>query len=392
MGPARDLAWTAAALLAWRNLMADKPRLARSASGIAFAVLLMLIELGFNHAFVEASVDLIRQFDADLVIVSTARYQFSARAPFSRRELYEARSVAGVASARPIYADWNNAMWKSPADQSTHLLQVFAFDPDEPVFRMPEVAAHLAELRQPDTLLTDRRARAFVGRGAAGVDSEFARVAVHVVGTFALGPNFATDGTLIMSDRNYLKLLGAEDAPGGLPDPDFGVVKVAPGYDIGAVRTALRAALPGNVDVLTLPELIGREITFQKELSNIAPIFGVGVAVGFIVGMLISYQILYTAVSDQLPQYATLKAIGYGDGFLRLTVLQQAAFCGLLSYGPAWLVAVGLYWALGRLMLLPMRMTVGLALTSMALCIGMCMLSALIAVRRVIRADPAELF
>jgi putative ABC transport system permease protein len=379
--------------LAWRNLVVDTRRLVRSASGIAFAIVLMLIELGFRNAFVDAAVDIIRALDGDIVITSSAKYQFAKKAPFSRRQLYEARGVAGVASARPVYAEWTNSVWKNPDSHATYALQVFGFDPDQPVFLIPEIAARLAELRQPDAVMTDSRARSFLGRSAPGTESEFARTKIHVVGSFPLGPDFYTDGTLLMSDRNFLKLLGRfGPEPGGLLDPELGVVKVEPGYEVERVQRALRAALPANVAVLTKDEFVAQESRFQSQVSGVGPIFGVGTLIGFAVGMMISYQILHADISDQLPQYATLKAIGYGDRFLVKVVLQQAVFYGLVGFLPAWILTIALYRLLGAITLLPLRMTVGLSLTGLALTVGMCILSALVAVRRVIRADPAELF
>ena len=67
---------------------------------------------------------------------------------------------------------------------------------------------------------------------------------------------------------------------------------------------------------MTKAEIVAFERDFQAKLSSAAPIFWLGTLVGFIVGTLISYQIIYTELSDRLPQYATLKGIGYGNGYL----------------------------------------------------------------------------
>lgn len=380
-------------LLAWRNILADKLRLVRSATGIACAIALMLIELGLRNGFVDAAVDIIRKLDGDIMITSSAKYQFAKKAPFSRRQLYEARGVAGVASVRPVYAEWNYSVWKNPKDHASYALQVFGIDPDQPVFLMPEVSAKLAELRQPDTVMTDSRGRSFVGVGAPGMHSEFAGTEVRIVGSLALGPDFYTDGTLIMSDRNFLKLLGQYDQqPFDLPDPEIGVVKVLPGYDVLSVQRALRAALPNNVAVLTKTELIDQETRFQSEVSGVGPIFGAGTLIGFAVGMIMCYQVLYTDIADQLVQYATLKAIGYHNGFLVKVVIHQAVFYGLVAYLPAWAISFLLYRVIAAVCLLPMRLTIGLTVSGVALTVGMCVFSGLIAVRGVLRADPAEVF
>jgi putative ABC transport system permease protein len=379
--------------LAWRNLVADKPRLIRSASGIAFAIALMLIELGLRNGFIDSAVDIIRKLDGDIVITSSSKYEFAKKAPFSRRQLYQARGVEGVALARPVYAEWTYSVWKNPDDHTSYALQVFGLDPDQPVFLMPEVSAKLAELRQPDTLMTDSRARSFVGRGGPGIKSEFAGTEVRIIGSFRLGPDFYTDGTLIMSDRNFLKLLGRlEQQPLDLPDPEIGVVKVLPGYEVHSVQKALRAALPSNVSVLTKAQLVDQETRYQSQVSGVGPIFGAGALIGFAVGMIICYQILYTDIADQFAQYATLKAIGYHNSYLVRVVLQQAVFYGLVGYLPAWAISVALYRVVAAVSLLPMRMTFGLTAVSLALTVGMCVVSGLMTLRRVVRADPAEVF
>ncbi|HVB18060.1 MAG TPA: FtsX-like permease family protein, partial [Stellaceae bacterium] len=97
-------------------------------------------------------------------------------------------------------------------------------------------------------------------------------------------------------------------------------------------------------------------------------------------------------LSDQLPQYATLKGIGYETGYLVRVVLAQAALSALAGYLPAWLLCLVVYRAIGDLALMPMHMTLRLTLLSFGLTLGMCLLSALLAIRRVLAADPAEIF
>jgi putative ABC transport system permease protein len=177
----------------------------------------------------------------------------------------------------------------------------------------------------------------------------------------------------------------------GLP-VEFGVVKLRPGEDPSAVRQALVSALPADVQVLTKPQLVAFERAFQADLSSAGPIFWMGTVVGFVVGLLISYQVIYTDLSDQLPQYATLKGMGYETGYLVRVVIEQAALSGLAGYLPAWLLCLVVYRVIGALALLPLTMTWQLTLLSLGLTLVMCVISALLAIRRVIAADPAEVF
>ncbi len=100
--------------------------------GIAFAVMLMLVELGFQHAFLESTLQLIRGFDADIVLISPTKLFFARKDPFPRRYLYEAAAVRGVASAAPVYGEWTISLWKNPQTHKPYPIQVLAFDPDKP--------------------------------------------------------------------------------------------------------------------------------------------------------------------------------------------------------------------------------------------------------------------
>jgi putative ABC transport system permease protein len=380
--------------LARRNLLANTPRLIRSVSGIAFAVLLMIVELGFRDGFLESMVMNLRALDGDIMLISSAKYQVDRIAPFSRRQLYEARAVAGVASASPLYIERLRPIWKNPQDQRLYRITAYGLDPDHPVFLFPDLAAKHEALRQPDTVMFDRRARSFLGEANAGTETELARRHITVVGTFELGPNFFSDGNVIMSDRNFFKFFGARGAvkDADLPDIEIGAVKVLPQFKVADVKASLRAALPPNVAVLTKAELVDEEKAYNVKVSPIGPIFNIGTIIGLAVGMMISYQILFSELSDQRSQYATLKAMGYRNHYLVKVVLQQAVFYALIGYGPAWILSFLALRAIGEIALLPLGITFALTLTTLAMTVVMCTVSALIAVRRVISADPAELF
>jgi putative ABC transport system permease protein len=380
--------------LARRNLLANTPRLIRSVSGIAFAVLLMIVELGFRDAFLESMIMNVRALDGDIMLISSTKYQVDRLSPFSRRQLYQARAVPGVASASPLYIERLGPIWKNPQDHRLFRITAYAFDPDQPVFLFPELAAKHEALRQPDTVMVDRRARSFLGEAHEGTETELGRRHITVVGTFELGPNFFSDGNVLMSDRNYIKFFGVR---GGvkdtdLPDIEIGTVKVLPQFKVADVKASLRAALPPNVAVLTKAELVEQEKAYNNKVSPVGPIFTIGTLIGFAVGMMISYQILFSELSDQRPQYATLKAMGYRNRYLVKVVLQQAVFYALIGYGPAWILSYLALRAIGAAVLLPAGISFALTITTLAMTVVMCTLSALIAVRRVISADPAELF
>jgi putative ABC transport system permease protein len=350
----------------------------------------MLMQLGFEQAFFESSLEVIRGLDGDLFIQSAHKYQFATRDPFPRSELDKAGTVPGVASARSLDADWFNFFWKNPIDGKVFLVRAFGFNPDAPVFSFSEVNVNREKLKERNTVLVDRRARRFLGMDGGAAESELNGAKVKIVGSFALGPDFQSDGTVMMSDRSFTGLL--RGPPSAQPVVDVGVIKVLSGENPNTVEQSIRKALPDTIAVFSKSELIEFERKFQAAVSSAGPIFAMGTIVGFVVGMLISYQVTYTDLSDQLPQYATLKAMGYRTGYLLRVVFEQATFNALAGWVPAWSLSILLYYVIGRVALLPLHMTAYVTFVSLGLTLGLCLVSAAIAVRRVIKADPAEVF
>jgi len=376
--------------LAWRNLVADRWRLLRAGAGIAFAVLLMLVQLGFERGFFTASLNAVAMLDGDLFVINASKYRFGTRNPFAPGDLETMRAVSGVAGVAPLYADWMDFFWTSPVDNKPHLVRVFAVDPDAPpVFSLPGIADQQALLKTDDTVLIDSRARHFLGMDGPITEAKLFGATVKVVGKFALGPDFMSDGTVVTSADTFAKYF--RTPPAALP-VETAVIRLKPGEDVAAAQRRVAAALPPSLRVLTKSEIVAFERDFQAKLSSAAPIFWLGTMVGFIVGTLISYQIIYTELMDRLPQYATLKGIGYGNGYLIGSVLRQALLTGVAGYIPAWLLCLVVYKIVGDIALLPLAMTLQLTLISLGLTLGMCLLAALLAVRRVIAADPAEVF
>jgi putative ABC transport system permease protein len=377
--------------LAWRNLLADKRRLLRSISGISFAVLLMMIQLGFRSAFLDSALAVIKNIDGDIIITSATKFRFGRKDPFSFRQLYAARAAEGVRWVRPIYGEWMVSAWKNPQTNKIYNIQALGFDPAQPVFLFPEVGASLDELKQPDTAMFDRRSRRFMGTAENPTYTELSRRRITVVGEFALGPDFTTDGTVIMSDWNFRKFFPTA-ARDDRNDVEFGVVKMKPGFRVEDVQAALRQLLPVGLAVRTRDELIALEVTFQTNVSPVGPIFLMGTIIGFIIGLMISYQILYTELSDQESQYATLKAMGYTNGYLVRVVLTQSAFYALVGFVPAWVVGQLVFRGIEWQALLPMHLGPSIAGVVLVLTVAMCLVAGALAVRRVLDADPAEVF
>lgn len=379
--------------LAWRNFVANKPRLLRSSAGIAFAVLLMMVQLGFERGFFDASLASVTALDGDLFVSNADKYRFGTRDPFAPSVLQTVRVASGIQSAEPLYASWMDVFWTSPIDGKPYLVRVFASDPKlSPVLSLPGIAHGEADLAKNDTVLVDNRARPFLGMSSDAAETKLNGHPVRIVGRFTLGPDFMSDGTVVTGDRLFAQLV--QDSGGGVAQLPIEaiVIKARPGENISDLQGALRAALPKTLAIMTKAELVEFERKFQAQLSSAGPIFWLGTIVGFVVGILISYQIIYNDVTDQLPAYATLKAIGYGTGYLVRSVFWQAVLAALAGYLPAWLLCIVTFRIIEDMALLPLHMTLDLTVLTLGLTIGMSLLAAAVAVRPVISTDPAEIF
>lgn len=378
--------------LAWLQLIREKVRLIVALAGISFAVILMMMQLGFRDALFDASVMLHRNLNADVVIISPQSTNLFALKSFSRRRLYQAGAVAGVKSYSPVYIQL--ALWRNPETRGTRQILVAGIVPDDNPFILPGVNEQQEILKKSDVILFDELSREEFGpvgqwfKDGKVVETEIEGRKVTVGGLFGLGASFAADGNLITSDLNFLRILPGR-SPGLI---DLGLVTAEPGTDIEALKTRIQDTLPDDVLVFTKDGFIKFEQKYWQTSTSIGFIFTLGSAMGFIVGVVIVYQILYTDVSDHLPEYATLKAMGYKNRFLVLVVLQEAAILSVLGFLPGFFSSLGLYKLTKDATALPLAMTAERGVWVFVLTATMCIFSGVIAMRKVQSADPADIF
>jgi len=159
------------------------------------------------------------------------------------------------------------------------------------------------------------------------------------------------------------------------------------------VRKALADILPDDDSkVRTIDEAVAADKRFQTTQRPIGIVFGFGIAIGIIVGVIIVYQVLSSDVADHLREYATLKAMGYPQRFFLGIVFEEAMILALLGFVPGLLIAMGLYSAIAVVTNLPLEMTTARALTVLVGTVAMCTISGAIATRKLARANPADLF
>jgi len=369
---------------ATRLMRHERARLAASVGGVTFALLLMLLQLGFRNALLDSGMELLRQMDADILVVHEEKRPFLKRDKIARERLYQARSVDGVERASPIWMA--RLFWKNPETGVERSVRAIAFDPDQPVFLNPAVTAGTDAIRRRGTALLDARSRPTLGTPEGG-EAIVQQRRIDVVGQFDLGSDFEIDGNLVMSEETYNQLTGANGQ-----HIEAVLVHVTPGADAEAVAEQLRAALPGDVRVFTKAAMEARDLAYWKTGTPVSVILLIGVTLGFAVGVVICYQILYTDVLDHLAEFATLKAMGYGTAFFRLVVLWEAWLLSLVGFVPGIVFGWAMMWLLGALSGLPAGFGVGDVVLVGLLSVTMCSLAGALALRRVEQLDPAELF
>ncbi len=378
--------------LSWLQLTREKPRLFVAMAGIAIADILMFMQLGFQAALFDSATQMHQNLRGDLMLMNPQARNLTYMDTFPRRRLYQVMSLTGVESADAVYLNFVD--WKHPQTHRKSSILALGFDPEKSVLNLPEVNHNLETLKLPDTVLFDQASRgdykttiAQINQGKT-VTTEIGDRKIDMVGLFKVGASFATDGNLITSDLNFLRIFPRRKAE----SVSLGLITLKPGTDPRTMAAALQAKLPDDVKILTKQEFIDFEKVYWQRNTPIGFIFSLGTMMGFIVGVIIVYQILYTDVADHLAEYATLKAMGYKNLYLLGVVFQEALILSVLGYIPGISLSVGLYALTRNATNLPLFMVSLRAIQVLVLTIVMCGISGAIAMRKLQSADPADIF
>ncbi len=379
--------------LAWHQLTHEKMRLLVAIAGIAFADILIFMQLGFKNALFDSAVRLPKSFKGDIFLVSRQTDTLIAPKAFSARRLYEVMGIEGVKNINSLYINVN--VWKNPDNQSTRQIFIMGFNPVHNVLELPGIEENLDTMKQPDMALFDQKSRKEFGNikqnflAGKTVTTEVANRKIQIGGLYTLGSSFGSDGSIVVSDLNFFRLF--QNTQRGLIN--VGVIQLEPGADREAIYQEIKDRLnQGDVKVFTKEGLVAEERGYWEKRTTIGFVFGLGTVMGFIVGTVIVYQILYTDVSDHLPEYATLKAMGYTDFYLLTVVFQEAVLLAVVGFFPSLGLALFLYSNTASATGLPIMMTTLRAIQVLGLTVAMCCLSGAIAVNKLRAADPADIF
>lgn len=378
--------------IGWLQLSHSKAKLAAAIAGVAFANVLVFVQLGILGALNNSSIAPYALFNADIMISSEDTNTLTDGSNLSRQRMFQALGVAGVAEAIPIYIA--TLEWQREGGGSSNL-QTFGIDPDGANFLSADIAKKLNLLRLPDTLLIDQDTRGATEGQFKNInrtnplDFELNGTAVRAVELIKVGGGFITDGTLFASDQTFLSLFPKRIAGA----PNHILLKVDSGISPDVVVERLRNLLPADsVIVRTMDDAAAADLKYQTTERPTGVIFGFGVIIGILVGIVIVYQVLATDVSDHLKEYATFKAMGYDQGFFLGIVFEEALILAVFGFIPGVIVSTLLYLGLVNATGLPIEMDIGRAISVFFGTLIACSISGAIATRRLAGADPADLF
>jgi putative ABC transport system permease protein len=386
------LKYVPSAPLGWRQLRHLPLRLAVAIAGIAFAVLLIMMQLVFRSALFESTLRFHERFRYDIALFSPDSVFIVRPASFSIRRLYQALGLKEVEDISPVYIA--PAVWKNPWNSERRSINAIGLNPDDDVLDTPGFAEGRPLLPRQDVVLFDSASRPEFGPVGerfpveGPIVTEINDREMKIVGLFEVGPSFGIDATILTSVDNWLRLFPRNSRD----DIELGLIRLRPGADLLATRDRLREYLPKDVLVMTRSDFIARETAYWNSATPIGYIFAFGVVMGFVVGAIIVYQILFADVSEHLNEYATLRAMGYRNRFVSGIVLQQAAILAVLGYIPGLAAASWLAGIAASATRLPMHLTADRAFMVFMLTLLMCGLSGVLALRKVRRLDPAEVF
>ncbi len=373
-------------VLSWRILTHQKGRTALALGGIFLAILLVFIQLGLFFAVPQGGMLLYENMRFDLLLVSD-QYEYQAQpGAFALSWLDRVRAYPNVATATPIYLAI--AKWKGGKAGIWPDVFVIGFDPASHVFLPESIDQQSAALERPDTILVDSATRPIFGPLTLGRVVVIGDRAVKLGGQYRLGTGFMGLGVALANEPNFARVF-----PGrGLGQVNLGPIRLKPGADPNRAVIDLRKLLGTGTKIFTRRELAAHESAYWTTRTSVGLIFGSGLLISVVVGIMVLYQIVSTQVSRQLPQFATLKAIGYNDGALAATIASMSLLIVGAAFAPALAAAALFYPVIRQKTLLPVTMTPGHAAAVLAAALAMAAIAALSALGGLRRADPADVF
>jgi len=377
--------------IGWLQLTHSRTRFAAALAGVAFANVLVFVQLGIMNSMTTAIMKPYGFFQADIMISASDANSMTEGGNVARQWMFQALEDPEVIEGTGIFIA--NVSWQRT--DNTLGLSTYGVDPTQPSFLSPEMRSRIGTLQLTNSGILDRFSRGLPRDEAAAIrphsplSFEVSGTTLTLYDTFAGGGGFGGDGYMMVSDQTFLSLFPAR----GSGAPDHILLKVAPGANPDTVAARLQKLVSDkSLRIRSYATAAAEDLRYQQTKRPTGIIFGFGVIIGILVGIVIVYQVLSTDVADHLSEYATFKAMGYSQRFFLSIVLEEALILGVLGFIPGFAVASLLLAGMARATTLPLTMTASTAVIVFVGTVIACSLSGAFATRRLAAADPADLF
>ena len=377
--------------IGWLQLTHSRTRFAAALSGVAFANVLVFVQLGIMNSMATATLKPYEFFQADIMISASDANSMTEGGNVARQWLFQALADQEVTGGTGLFVA--NVSWARPT--KTLSLTTYGIDPTLPEFLSPAMASKTGTLQLQNAGILDMFSRGLPREEAATIrpqtptSFEVSGTTLTLYDTFQGGGGFGGDGFMMVSDQTFMNLFPARSSAA----PDHILLQIAPGADPDAVAAQLRDLISDKtLRIRSYAQAAAEDLSYQQTRRPTGIIFGFGVIIGILVGIVIVYQVLSTDVADHLKEYATFKAMGYAQKFFLGIVFEEALILAILGFIPGFIVASGLLAGMKQATTLPLAMTAQMAVMVFIGTLIACTISGAIATRRLVAADPADLF
>ncbi len=353
---------------------------------------MILMVLSLRDAVIDSSLQVPRSLNADVFVLSPRTQTVMRPAPFPRRFLDRLRSVPNVEAVSSVSIE--NGRWVNPTTRLEHPIRVFGLELEFGVLSLPGIDPNEPRLKMKDYVLFDASSRPKFGNVAEAIhagesfSTEVNGRRIEVCGLTYSGVSIASDGNIFTTPANFQRLFPKQ----GTANSHIGIIRAKDRSGAKQIAIEIQAMLGNEAQVLTKGELLANENEYMRVNDPVDDIMGMIGAVAFLVGMIIVYQILYSDVINHLPQFATLKAIGFNNSFLLGIILSEGLILALIGFWPGLAIANGLSQLAESATSLPVSVSSSNSIFVFVASLVMCGLAAAIAVRKIAQVEPASVF
>lgn len=380
------------------QLRTHKPQTFAAIASIAFITLLLFMQIGFRTAFLNSLLILPENLEGDLFLFSTSTVSSLNSVEFSKRRLDQIPAFDEVERVSPLYLQGLVAYDPTGKPEFLTRILVIGFPINENPLTIPELDNKLYRLKESGVFLVDRLSRPEFnpiiqqvkeqGRMKISVVGNDAAMGFSIKGLFSLGTNDAVYAHLLASDITFMDTFKTQRE-----NIDIGVIYLKEGVDINEIQRKITKDLPADVVIRQKHEVLKVDRDMFEFKTPIGVLFRVGIVVSVLIGIVVLYQILFQLTSKYLPDYATLKALGFSHMMLLSIVLNQAFVLAIIGYFFGWFFSAFFFYDyLSSVTNMKFILTLTVAAAVFGLVCFICLISALLSIRKLSEADPAELF